>query len=316
MFRYIVRRLFATVIVLFGVSLLIFTITALTPGDAARSQLGANAPEEHVQALRESMGLDRPFPVQYVIWLGNALQGDLGRSYQHRISALDVVLSRFPNTLILAGSSLFVSVAIGLTIGVISGTRPNSATDRIAILLGILAASVPTFWLGIVLLLVFSLQLGWLPAVGMYDVRGEGGLLDLSKHLILPTITTAAIPAAIISRMVRSAVLEVMALDFIRSARAKGLSERVVVVRHALRNALPTFITIVALQAGYLLGGSLITEVVFSWPGMGSQLYTAIGARDIPVIMTITLLIAITFTTLSLIADIMQGVVDPRVRLT
>lgn len=316
MLRYIIRRLIATVGVLWGVSILIFAILQLTPGDAARAQLPSSAPEEEVQRLREAMGLDEPIPVQYSIWLQNVLQGDFGRSYQHRISAFGIVKDRFPNTMILAASSLVVSVTLGLVIGVIAGTRPNTLADRIAILTGIVGASLPAFWVGIMLLIVFSLRLGWFPAVGMYDVRGDGGLLDLAHHLVLPTITAAAVPAAVIARQVRSSVLEIMNLDYIRTARSKGLKEITVVIRHALRNALPTFITIVALQAGYLLGGSLITEVVFSWPGMGQQLYTSVGARDIPVIMTITILVAVIFTSLNLVADVLQAVLDPRVRLT
>lgn len=316
MSRFVIRRLIGAIGVLWGVSILIFGIIQFTPGDAARAQLPSSAPEEEVERLRESMGLDEPIPVQYAYWISDVLQGDFGRSYQHRISAFGIVRDRFPNTLILASSALVVSVIIGLTVGVIAGTRPNTATDRIAILTGIVGASMPAFWLGIMLLIFFSLRLGWFPAVGMYDVRDGGGLLDLLHHLVLPTITAAAVPAAVIARQVRSSVLEIMNLDYIRTARSKGLSEYTVVLGHALRNALPTFITIVALQAGYLLGGSLITEVVFSWPGMGQQLYTSVGARDIPVIMTITILIAIIFTSLNLLADLMQAVVDPRIRLT
>ncbi len=316
MVRYVIRRLIATVGVLWGVSILIFAILQFTPGDAARAQLPSSAPEEEVQRLRESLGLDEPIPVQYSIWLQNVLQGDFGRSYQHRISAFGIVKDRFPNTMILATSALVVSVVVGLVIGVVAGTRPNTLTDRAAILTGIVGASLPSFWVGIMLLIIFSLKLGWFPAVGMYDVRGDGGLVDLAHHLVLPTITAAAVPAAVIARQVRSSVLEIMNLDYIRTARSKGLRETTVVVRHALRNALPTFITIVALQAGYLLGGSLITEVVFSWPGMGQQLYTSVGARDIPVIMTITLLVALIFTSLNLLADLLQAVLDPRVRLT
>lgn len=315
MARYIVRRLLATVAVLFGVSLLLFTIVSLTPGDAARAQLPSGAPQEQVDKLRDALGLDEPIPVRYAVWLGNVFQGDFGRSYQHQIPAFGMVRERFPNTLVLATSALVVSVLLGLAIGTVAGTRPNSATDRIVTTTGIFGASIPTFWLGIVLLLIFSLKLGWLPAVGMTDARGEGGRFDLLKHLILPTATAAAVPAAVIARQVRSSVLEIINLDYVRTARAKGLAERAVVWRHVLRNALPGFITIVALQAGYLLGGSLITEIIFSWPGMGMQLYTAVGARDTPVIMTITVLVALLFTLLNLTADVLQGVVDPRVRL-
>lgn len=316
MVNYLIRRILAAVFVLWGVSILIFTLLKITPGDPARSQLPQTATQEDLDALRHAMGLDRPLPRQYLIWLNDALHGDLGKSYQHRISAFDMVRERFENTLILAGTALAVATILGLTIGILAGTRPNSFIDRAATILSVSAASVPTYWLGILLLLLFSLNLGWLPAVGMHDPRGDGGFVDLVKHLILPAATTAVIPTAIIARMVRSAVLETMTLDFVRTARAKGLTERAVVWRHALRNALPSFITILALQAGYLLGGSLIAEIVFSWPGIGLQLYTAVGARDVPVIMAVTIVVAIVFTSLNLIADLLQGVVDPRVRLT
>lgn len=314
MTAYIVRRLIATLVVLWGVSILIFVIIQLTPGDFARAQLGSTATAEQVQKLREALGLDEPIVVQYTIWLGNALQGDLGLSFQHKVDAFDLVVDKFKNTLILTGAALALSTFVGLVIGVVAGTRPNSLVDRFATTLGVVAASVPTFWIGIVLLLVFALNLEWLPAVGMYDVRDPGGLPDLGRHLILPTLTVAAVPAAVIARLVRSAVLEIMNLDYIRTARAKGLREGNVIGGHALRNALPGFVAIVAIQAGYLLGGSLVAEVVFSWPGMGSQLYTSVGARDIPVIMSITVLVALAFTLLNLVADVLQGVLDPRVR--
>ncbi len=222
---------------------------------------------------------------------------------------------RFTNTLILAGSALTVALVIGVSIGVIAGTRPNSFIDRFLTLLAVAAASVPTYWLGIVLLIIFSLKLQWFPATGMYNPRVDPTLPDLLRHLVLPTITTAAVPTAIIARMVRSSVTETMTLDHVRTARAKGLAERTVVTRHALRNALPTFVTIVALQAGYLLGGSLIAEIVLSWPGIGLQLYTAVGARDIPIIMSVTLLVAVIFVSLNFLADLIQAVADPRIRL-
>lgn len=314
MARYVIRRLLATVAVVFGVSILLFTIIQLTPGDAARAQVPPGAPEADYQRVRRSLGLDKPIPVQYTYWVRNLVQGDFGISYQHDIPAWGIVKRKFTNTLLLAASALIVSVTIGVTIGVVAGTRPNSLADRSITTLGIIGASIPTFWLGLVLLLVFALKLGWFPAVGMRDARGEGGTWDIPRHLILPTIATAAVPSAIIARQVRSAVLEIINLDYVRTARAKGLSEGSVVRRHVMRNALPVFITIVALQTGYLLGGSLIIEVIFSWPGMGAQLYTSVGARDVPVIMAITIIVAIVFTLINLTADLLQGAVDPRVR--
>lgn len=314
MLRFLIRRLLATVAVLFGVSLLIFGLVKATPGDAARAQLPATAGPDQIAQLRRALGLDRPLTVQYGIWLGNALRGDLGLSHQHRTSALEIALRRFRNTAILAAAALALAVTAGLAIGVLAGTRPNSLLDRSVTTLGVLGASLPTFWLGIMLLILFSLRLGWFPAVGMNDPRGEGGLADTLLHLVLPALTAAAVPAAVIARTVRSATLEIMGLDYVRTARAKGLAESRVVGRHAMRNAVPIFVTIVALQAGYLLGGSLVTEIVFSWPGMGLQLYTSIGARDTPVIMAVTLIVALVFTLLNLLADLLHGLADPRLR--
>jgi len=312
--HYIVRRLFATVFVVFGVSLLLFTIIQLTPGDAARAQIPPGAPYQEYLKMRQALGLDKPIPIQYAYWLRRVVHGDFGRSYQHDIPAAGIVKEKFKNTLILAGAALILSTAVGLTVGIAAGTRPNSMLDRTITTLGIVGGSFPTFLLGILLLLIFSLKLGWFPAVGMRDLRGEGGRFDLLRHLVLPAIATAAVPAAIIARQVRSAVLEIINLDYVRTARAKGLSNAVVVRRHVIRNALPGIITIVALQAAYLMGGSLIVEVIFSWPGIGLQLYTSVGARDIPVIMAITIVVAAVFTLINLVADLLQGVVDPRIR--
>ena len=207
--------------VVFGVSLLLFTIVQLTPGDAARAQIPPGAPHSEYLRMREVLGLDRPIPVQYAYWLRNVLKGDMGRSYQHDIPAFGIVQSKFKNTLILASSAMLLASVIGMTVGVVAGTRPNSLLDRSITSVGIVGGSIPTFLLGIVLLLIFSLKLGWFPAVGMRDLRGEGGRFDLLKHLVLPAIATAAVPAAIIARQVRSGVLEIINLDYVRTARAK-----------------------------------------------------------------------------------------------
>ncbi len=219
MVAYIIRRTLASILVLFGVSILIFVLVKITPGDPARAQLPASATPDQIKALQHAMGLDRPLPGQYISWLSRALQGDLGLSYQHRVSALQLVQERFTNTLILAGSALTVALVIGVSIGVIAGTRPNSFIDRFLTLLAVAAASVPTYWLGIVLLIIFSLKLQWFPATGMYNPRVDPTLPDLLRHLVLPTITTAAVPTAIIARMVRSSVTETMTLDHVRTAR-------------------------------------------------------------------------------------------------
>jgi peptide/nickel transport system permease protein len=315
MVRYVVARLFTALPVLFGVSIVIFTMQKLLPGDAASAILGPQATEQELTALRTELGLDQPLHVQYWRWFSKVLQGDLGRSIQLRVRITELILPKFMNTLILAAGALVIAVTAGLVIGVLSGTQPNSLFDRIGIVCTIVGASMPGFWVGLLLMYVFALKFRLLPSTGMYDLRGDGGVLDLLGHLILPALTSSVVATAIISRLVRSTFLEIMQQDYIKTARAKGLRERRVVYTHALKNALPTFINIVALQMGYLLGGSLFSEVIFSWPGIGFQLYSSIAARDVPVVQACVLLTATVFTLANLASDVLQGAVNPRIRL-
>jgi peptide/nickel transport system permease protein len=314
-FRVLIQRLIYTLPVLFGVTVVVFLLVRLLPGDIATYILGAGAPADQVAELRRELGLDRPWYQQYVVWLTNTLSGDFGYSNQFRRPVEEVIWDKLANTLILASAAFAISVAVGVTVGIFSGVRPNTWLDRSATTLAIVGASVPAYWLGLVLMFVFALHLGWLPSSGMYDPIDGGGLIDLGKHLILPAVTIAAVPTAVISRLVRSTIIEEMSQDYVRTARAKGLQERQVILMHAFRNALPTTINIVALQLGYLLGGSIFAEVIFSWPGMGSLLYSAIGARDAAVIQIITLMTAFTFITVNFIADLSHSMIDPRVRM-
>jgi peptide/nickel transport system permease protein len=313
--RFILQRLLYTLPVLFGVTVVVFLLVRLLPGDIADYILGAGAPPEQVAALREDLGLDRPWHEQYVVWLGNTAQGEFGYSNQYRRPVEEVIWPKFKNTLILAAGAFVLAVGIGVSVGIFTGIRPNTSLDRSTTTLAIVGASMPAYWLGLVLMFVFALYLSWLPSGGMYDPIDGGGLIDLIRHMILPAVTIAAVPAAVISRLVRSAIIEVMAQDYIRTARSKGLVERRVVLTHAFRNALPMTINIIALQLGYLLGGSIFAEVIFSWPGMGGQLYASIGARDAAVIQIITLMTAVTFIIVNFIADVSHSIVDPRVRL-
>jgi peptide/nickel transport system permease protein len=275
---------------------------------------GPGAPAEVREALRKAMGLDLPMWQRFFQWLGDAARLDFGDSMQYRVQAMDIIGPKIWNTAILAFSAFVFSLIVGVITGIISGTRPNSLVDRVITAMSVSLASVPGYWLGLMLAFIFAVELGWLPAGGMRDARGDGGFVDLLHHLVLPTITAAAVPTAIISRLVRSSLIEIMAQDYIRTARAKGLRERTVVNVHAMRNAFPTTVNIIALQLGYLLTGDLFAEIVFSWPGVGLQLYQSIGARDIPMIQAITLLTAVLFVAINLISDILQSASDPRLK--
>ncbi len=261
------------------------------------------------------MGLNRPWYERYALWLGDFVRGDFGYGVIYRAPVAELVWDALKNTLVLAVAAAVPSTALGVAAGVFAGTKPNSLADRSITTLSVLAASVPQYWLGLMLIVLFALHLDWLPAGGMWDTRNPGGLRDLLLHLILPLLTIAAVPTAVISRLVRSSMIEVMQQDYIRTARAKGLHERAVIRRHAARNIAPTAINIVALQLGYLISGTIFVEVVFAWPGIGQQLLASVQARDPAVVQTITLITAAAFVAANFIADVAQSLLDPRVRL-
>ncbi|MDR7554436.1 MAG: ABC transporter permease [Armatimonadota bacterium] len=312
--RYVVHRLLLAVPVLLGISVVVFLMLKLVPGDPAVALLGPQAEPRDIEMLRRAWGLDRPVHEQYLTWLGHALRGNLGLSLEQRVPVADLVLTRFKNTAILTLASVLFSLALGLTAGIVSATRPRSLFDRLTMVAALFANSMPAFWLGLVLIFVFSLRLGWFPVSGMYSIRGEGGLADLLHHLVLPAITLGGATTAIVARLTRSSMLEVIRQDYVRTARAKGLVERRVVLGHALRNALLPVVTVVGLQVGFLLGGAVLTETVFSWPGVGLQLYRAISTRDIPLIQGSVLLIAVTFVVINLVVDLLYALLDPRIR--
>ena len=312
--RYFANRIALALPVLLGISIVVFLMLKLVPGDPAIALLGPQAEPRDIAMLRQAWGLDRPIHQQYMTWLGHVLRGDLGLSLEQRLPVSILVLSRFKNTAILTFASIVVSCAVGLTAGVASATRPRSVVDRLTMLLALFANSMPAFWLGLVLILGFSLGLGWFPVTGMQSIRGEGGFLDLLHHLVLPAVTLGGATTAIVARLTRSSLLEVIRLDYVRTARAKGLFEPRVVLRHALRNALLPVVTVVGLQVGFLLGGAVLTETVFSWPGVGLQLYRAISTRDIPLIQGSVLLIAVTFVFINLLVDVLYAYLDPRIR--
>ena len=314
MVAFVARRLVGVLPVILGVSIVIFLLVQLAPGDVATVLLGPQATETAKTELRQVLGLDRALPLQYLSWLGRTLCGDFGKSIATQLPVTTLVLPRFLNTLVLAFSSLLLSIVIGYTIGLFAALRAHSLFDRMSMSVALLAGSAPPFWLGLLLVLLFAIQLRWLPVSGMQDMAGEGGALDVLRHLVLPTVTTAFGPAAIIARIVRSSVIEALGKPHVRVARSKGLPRSTLIRRHVLLNALPPVITITGLQLGYLLGGALLTEVVFAWPGLGSLLYDSITARDMPVIQATTLLIALSFVVANIMVDLINASLDPRLR--
>jgi ABC-type dipeptide/oligopeptide/nickel transport system permease component len=312
--RYVAHRLLLLLPVLGGVSIIIFMVLHLAPGDPAEVMLGAQATPEDLARLRAELGLNDPLPVQYTRWLGHVLRGDLGRSLWTKRPVLVEVVERFRATLLLTGAGLLISTAAGITLGVASAVRPNSLLDRTSAVASLFGASMPVFWLGIVLMVVFSLWLGWLPASGMVAPYGGGDAGDLLAHLVLPAVTLAAASTTIVARLTRSAMLEVLGQDYVRTARAKGLVERRVVLRHGLRNALIPVVTVVGLQVGYLLGGAVLTETVFAWPGVGTLMVQGILARDLPLVQGCVLVVALTFVLVNLAVDLLYVWLDPRIR--
>jgi ABC-type dipeptide/oligopeptide/nickel transport system permease component len=311
---YVVRRLLLALPVLLGVSILVFGVLHLAPGDPAQIMLGAQATREDVERLRRDLGLEQPLVVQYLRWMGHVLRGDLGRSIPLGREVLPEVLLRFRATLILTGGALVIAILLGLPAGILSATRQYTWLDRISMGVAVSGQSLPVFWTGIMLIIVFALTLRWFPSAGMTSPYGASGAADLLWHLVLPALTLGTASAAALARLTRSSVLEIIRQDYVRSARAKGLAERRVVLRHVLKNAVNPIITVLGLQVGYLLGGAILTETVFSWPGLGSMMVRAIQARDYPLVQGGVLLIATTFVVVNLAVDLLYALFDPRIR--
>ena len=311
---YTVQRLLGLVPVLFGISVLIFLTMKLIPGDVARALLGPMATDQSLAQLRHALGLDEAIHVQYGKWLWRALHGDLGLSPIVHKPVMELLLPKFGNTLILAGASFALAAVGGVTVGLLAAARPQSAVDRAAMGASLVVGNMPPFWLGLVLIVLFAINLRWLPSLGMYSSRGPGGVEDLLLHLIMPAVATAAAPGAIIARMTRASLLEILGQDYIKVARAKGLSERAVLWLHALRVAWPPILTISGLQLGYLLGGAVFTEEVFGWPGLGRQLVSSVIARDVQVVQGAALFIAVMFVLVNMVVDLLNLYLDPRAR--
>ena len=310
--RLMLRRAVAFLATLFVVSLLVFTVVRVLPGDPALLIMGTEASPEAAAALRRAMGLDRPILVQYVEWLGDALRGDLGRSIQYDVSVGRLVLSRLAVTLPLTVLAAAFMVLTAIPLGVYAATRQGRAGDYVAMLLSQLGIAIPSFWAGLLLILLFAVRLGWVQAGG-FD-GWSGGVWPGLRALLLPAFALGVVQAAILTRTTRAAILEVLGADHVRTARAKGLAERTVTWKHVLRNALLTIVTIVGLQLGQLLAGSIVLENVFYLPGLGRLALGAISARDLPVVQGVVLFVAVTVVTLNFIVDVLYTVLDPRIR--
>jgi peptide/nickel transport system permease protein len=302
---YLVRRLLHSLFVLFGVSVIVFLLLRLIPGDPVRLLLPPEATEQMVQETRRLMGFDRPIYTQYVLYLGELLHGDLGTSIRFQRPVLDLVLERFPATLELTLVSMLIATLVAMPLGILAAVKRYSRWDAGVMLGSLVGQSVPTFWMGIVLILVFAVQLRVLPTSG----RGSW------QQLILPSITLGAYMMALIARLTRSGMLEVLREDYVRTARAKGLPERRVLVRHALRNALLPVVTVLGMQVGALLGGAIITEAVFAWPGIGTLTINAIYMRDYPIVQATVLISAAAFVLINFGVDLIYQLLDPRIQL-
>lgn len=312
MASFLLRRLLGTLPTLLGVSVLVFLSLHLTPGDPAQVILGPKATATSLAALRSELGLDRPIHVQYLRWLGGVVSGDWGRSIQLKAGVLPLVWERLQATLILSLAAMLIAVGSGLALGTISAMRAGSLVDSGAIGASLVGYSLPPFFLGIVLQVVLGLHLKWFPVTGMYRPGGSG-FGDLLTHLVLPALTLAAGIGALLSRMTRATMIEVLTQDYVRTANAKGLKRSAVVARHAFRNALIPILTIIGLQTGYVLGGAVLVEQVFAWPGIGTLAVNAILARDFPLVQGVTLLVATTYVFANLITDVAYSLVDPRI---
>jgi ABC-type dipeptide/oligopeptide/nickel transport system permease component len=304
MVRYLVRRLLLTIPVLFGVATLVFTLIHLVPGDPAQSMLGEGATQEEIGKLRESLGLDEPLLAQYGSFLSGVVRGDLGTSFRYNTPVTTQILARLPNTAMLALAAMLVAIAFAIPLGILAAVYRGTAVDHAAMAAALAGISMPNFWLGPLLAILFAVWLGWLP------VSGTGSVW----HLVLPAVTLGAALSAILARMTRASLLEELRELYVLAARARGLSRARAVLRHAFRNSLIPIVTIIGLQLGAVLTGTIITETIFAWPGVGRLLIQAINFRDYPLVQGCILFISVTYVAMNLITDLTYGLLDPRIR--
>lgn len=303
MLGYIIKRLLLALPVLIGVSILVFAIIRFIPGDPARAIAGVHASPQHIEQVRRELLLDEGLHVQYYVYMSNLLKGDMGRSTFSRRPVTTELRERFPNTVKLSMAAMVVATVVGMVAGIVSATKRYSLFDYGSMVGALVGVAAPVFWLGIMFQLLFAVHLGWLPS----------GQMGTFKHLILPSLTLGLATAALIARITRSSMLDVLRQDYITTARSKGLRERVVVYKHALKNALIPVVTVMGLQFGTLLGGAVLVETVFSWPGIGRLMVDSILARDYPVVQGAVLLLAVTFVLINLLVDVIYAFLDPRI---
>ncbi|MEU1753231.1 ABC transporter permease [Micromonospora matsumotoense] len=311
--RFVLRRLLQSVVVLLGVTLVVFLLLQLVPGDPVRVALGTRFDQQTYDALRERSGLDRPLVVQYLSYVGHALTGDLGVSFRSGQPVTSIVLERLPATLSLAVTAVLLALLVAFPLGVLSAVRSGSFVDHAARVFSQFGVSVPDFWMGIMGILLFAGVLGWLPPSGYVALTDDPA--GWASHVALPAAAVGLVTASILTRFIRSSVLEVLAEDYVRTAEAKGLRRRVVIVRHVLRNALIPVVTVVAVQLASLVGGVIVIEVLFAWPGVGRLTYDAVQARDYPVLQGAVLFVATLFLVMNLLVDVLYARLDPRITL-
>ena len=314
MIAYIIKRLLSAIPVLLGISVIVFIIMALIPGDPATAILGSFATPENVEKLNRDLGLDKPMIQRYFIWLGNMLQGDFGRSFSLNKDVLDEISERFGATLVLAGVSFVLCSILGVVAGALSASRQFGITDKLITLSVLIGISIPSFFLGMMMILFFSVQLRWFPVSGMWPIYGARDLSALLSHLFLPAVALSVLATGVIARLSRSAMLEVLRQDFIRTARAKGLSEARVIWRHALKAAMVSVIPVLGVQAGFVLSGAVYIEMVFQWPGVGRMLVEAILKRDILLVQGGVVFVAACYVMFNIVVDIIQSLLDPRIK--
>jgi len=312
--NYFIQRLLSAIPVVLGITVIVFFIISLIPGDPATAILGSYATPENVKILNEQLGLDKGLVQRYFIWLGNLIQGDLGRSFALNRPVLDEIIERFNATLILSGTAFIICSFVGVLIGTISAFKQYTITDKIITFAVLTGISIPSFFLGMMMILLFAVNLQWLPVSGMYAIYGGGDFIDLIQHLIMPAIALALVATGVVARITRNSVLEILRQDYIRTARAKGVKERNVLIKHVLRIAIVTILPILGLQAGFVLSGSVFIEIVFQWPGVGRMLVDAILKRDILLVQGGVMFVAVCYVLFNIAVDLLQRFLDPRIK--
>ena len=308
------NRLLSAIPVVLGITIIVFLIISLIPGDPATAILGSYATPENVAKINKDLGLDKSLPERYFIWLGNIIQGDFGRSFSLNRPVIDEVMERFNATLILSGTAFVLCSFFGILVGTISAARQYTLTDKFITFIVLIGISIPSFFLGMMMILTFAVRLKLFPVSGMYAIWGGGDLPDLINHLVMPSIALAIVATGVVARISRNAVLEILRQDYVRTARAKGVKERSILISHVLRVAIVTILPVLGLQAGFVLSGSVYIEIVFQWPGVGRMLVDAILKRDIILVQGGVVFVSICYVFFNIAVDVLQRVLDPRIR--